>query len=604
MGNNMEHIDILEAKAQRGDASAMFELGCVYCNGLLAEKNKDLALYWFNLAKKHRSFRADKFIDYVNSEKTWAVIEHLTYDDRHWKLKVLNDENESPIEKGKIWFDANCYPLALKFFQQGYDLGHIEASYWLGVCYEKSAHSEEDYIKACRYYMEVLDSSNDIKFDARDNLIKLLKENRITDSKLVFKALDKIVVNDLINTEVRLLLAHCYFEGIGTDVDKKKALALYREDSRNLMDSKDARYNYEYGKLEIELSGSEQLEYANGVYNLVLAMENFSSEAKIEVERLLRDHDNNAFSYVIGLYSGHSIWRNPNKAIRYIKEYLAECKYDPDEMLSFMSLLAEYYNNGLGVVQSFVLSYFWLALAMSLGDIDSGAHILLMEHLIKIFLPKDIRALQRVVKEAHRYICNLPDGKPLGDLEERFMSGFAEVEDYDRLIDSNINLSIELAELKNAKDGSLDKAVSFHSYFNTSKFDVEKVSLHLCVKNPALSIRNEREDMVSIDRADLDGFYVFYEDLKDYKSFRIFNKRIGKKIRNYLLKLAYYSNSGGEQLADLLPYKIDDTISRLNTMFSELFKPYLDKEKTPFIDLDGFRITVTLDHPEYIDSYQ
>ncbi len=604
MGNNMEHIDILEAKAQRGDASAMFELGCVYCNGLLAEKNKDLALYWFNLAKKHRSFRADKFIDYVNSEKTWAVIEHLTYDDRHWTLKVLNDENESPIEKGKIWFDANCYPLALKFFQQGYDLGHIEASYWLGVCYEKSAHSEEDYIKACRYYMEILDSNNDIKFDARDNLIKLLKENRITDSKLLFVALDKIVVNDLINTEVRLLLAHCYFEGIGTDVDKKKALALYREDSRNLMDSKDARYNYEYGKLEIELSGSEQLEYANGVYRLVKAMEQHSKEATIEVENLLLDHDPYALIYVISLYRDSSKWGNPQKAVKYIKEYISYCKYDQYQLPSFMSVLAEYYFKGHGVVHSFVLAYFWLALSMSLVEREYDSGTKLMNKLMQLLDLKDLCALQKIVKEAHRYIRNLPESMPPGDLEDRFMSSFAEIEDYNKLINSNINLSIELAELKNAKDGSLDKAVSYHSYFSNSKFDVEKVTLLLCVKDPTLGNRNEREDMVPIDRADLDGLYIFYEDQKDYKNFRVFNQRIGPKIRNYLLKLAYYSKIGGEQLADLLPNKIDDTISRLNTMFRELFKPYLDKVNTPFIDLNGFQIEVTLDHPEYIDPAQ
>lgn len=604
MSDKKPSIEELKAKAEGGDVEAVIEMGVELCIGERIEQNLDEAVKFFELAKQKGSLIADVYLFDAKSLRHYKDRVPLTYLRNLQNFKELCGMRTISLYQGIELYHRYRHKEALDIFYKEYEEGNKEAAYWIACVLERIAKTEDDYDQVVKYYLEHFGNENTEHKLSMRNIRDLVLDGKIKESKQTFELLCKLYEECENDKQIRVLLAHYYYEGIGTNVDKDKAFALYKIDSMEMIHFPSRVYHYEYGRLLVESSCSESPDYDDGVYHLVKAMSRYYREAGEYVEKLLKVHDPIALKHVISLYHKSGEYYNPYEAIKHIREYFVHCSYDIGEMPEMMYILAEFYFKGRCVVQSFSLSYFWATLSFSLAHYFSKDEPNVVDDLMKMLDPKEICTLQKIVKDAHIYISNLPEGKPMGDLEERFMSSFAEVEDYDRLINSNINLSIELAELKNDKDGSLDKAVSFHSYFSNSKFDVEKVSLLLCVKDPTLGNRNEREDMAHIDRADLDGFYVFYEDLKDYKNFRVFNQRIGTKIRNYLLKLAYYSNSGGEQIADLLPYKIDDTISRLNTMFSELFKPYLDKARTPFIDLDGFRIQVTLDHPEYIDTAQ
>lgn len=172
----------------------------------------------------------------------------------------------------------------------------------------------------------------------------------------------------------------------------------------------------------------------------------------------------------------------------------------------------------------------------------------------------------------------------------------------DKLTGANVSLSMKLSEYMEIATNSISRAVNFHSCIIDKDSLLNGVSIMLCISKPKSIRKDQIDDMVDIDKADIDGFYINYNDHKDYKSKDIFKKRIGKKHRNLMVQLAYFSaRDDNSKLAKMLPPKIDDTCSRLNTMFRELFAPYLNDTATPFLDTTGFKVRVTLDHPEYIE---
>lgn len=600
MAGNTESFEELKAKAESGDVEAMIDVGLDYCD----VTNDKLDLYeakkWFELAKQNGSDDAETLIDHLEYTIGYKSSAPFTYAVKLAQFKMFHDKNVRTFYRAENLYRRSRYEEAKDLFLQLYNGGDNEAAYWIACILLITAKTEEDFDLIINYLEQTPGYNDHIDQKAMCRIKEMIYAGSNIRPKLAHELLCKLYELNKNDTKVRHLLAHNYYAGIGTEVDKQKALELYYVNFFNLMDYNDSRYHYEFGKLLMELPDADGCNYSFAIDQFIIAMSQLSKEAYDDIEALLLAHDPFAYKVVIHIYHHKYCDPNPLKAANYIKEYFLYCGFDED-MPHKMSVLAEYYFKGQGNVQSFSLTYFWLALSMSFDEWLSDKKTMLMDKLMQLIDPKDIRALQKIVKKAHTYICSLPKDSPMGDLEVKFMSNMSDAEDYDQLVISNINLSIELAELKNARDGLLDKAVSFHRYFNENKFDVEKVSLMLCVQNPSRLRNDLREDMCNIAEADLEGFYVFYEDQKDYKNFRVYNKRIGHKIRNLLLKLAYYSISGGDQLYDLLPEKIDEPISRLNTMFCELFKPYLDKVKTPFIDLNGFQIQVTLDHPEYID---
>jgi hypothetical protein len=276
------------------------------------------------------------------------------------------------------------------------------------------------------------------------------------------------------------------------------------------------------------------------------------------------------------------------------------------------------YLDGIGCKRNYKESYIWALVArtcsidsisresidklehlLSNKDIDQAQDEAYHRHsLLKSFLINELDYIEDI---GDRYISYdetlLLDAKNKKIITRNGNNSFQH--SIDDIKQANTSLSIENAKLINKMSGAVSKSVSFHNALPETGFKPSEVSIVLCLSKPKNVDEWGGDDRVDIDKADIDGFLVIWNGLEDHKDKDVFKDKILFANRNLMLQLAFYKGDD-EKIKQLLPVKIDDTCSRLNTMFKELFTPYLDKKKTPFIGTEGFRVGVTIDYPDYI----
>ena len=290
-------IDEIKDAAENGDVKAIAQLGWCYSNGVGVEYDNDKALNLFSVAADAGNPMAlyelgvKYFMGYgVKQNITEAVAKfeeaaRLGYDKAQYQMALMYAE-ATPLKKDNRkaaeWYDKAVaqnhadaiYNTALHYFagsvrevdmtksmeylKKASKLGNANASYLLGVSYDQGKKVITDKTLAIKYYNLAYQYG---KAEAVVNLGKLymcdLKDYKkaaecfaiATDCGLpegaYYQGLLKYAssIKDLEKKAkkgdmgAKMLLAECYFEGVGVDKNEKKAFKLMKEASKENHDA-------------------------------------------------------------------------------------------------------------------------------------------------------------------------------------------------------------------------------------------------------------------------------------------------------------------------------------------------------------------------------
>ena len=293
----VSRINEITDAAEKGDVNAVAELGWCYSNGVGVEYDNDKALTLFTIAATAGNPMAlyelgvKYFMGYgVKQNIAEAVVKfeeaaNLGYDKAQYQMALMYAE-ATPLKKDNKkaaeWYDKAVaqnhvdaiYNTALHYFtgsvrdvdmvksleylKKASKMGNANASYLLGVSYDYGKKVDADKTLAIKYYNLAYQYG---KAEAMVNLGKLymcgFKDYKkaaecfslATDCGLpegaYYQGLLKYVPS-IKNIEKKakkgdsgamMLLAECYFEGVGVDKNEKKAFKLMKEASKENHDA-------------------------------------------------------------------------------------------------------------------------------------------------------------------------------------------------------------------------------------------------------------------------------------------------------------------------------------------------------------------------------
>lgn len=129
--------EIYETAAFAGNTAAMNNLGVLYHNGLLGEKDYGKALEWYVRAARGR--------------RDYAVIGNKTYFLYYSPGEIGAKVNIAKLYEYGLGVDANG-EAAFELYQEAITDGDLTAYYDLARCYEKGIGTDVDTNKAIKYY--------------------------------------------------------------------------------------------------------------------------------------------------------------------------------------------------------------------------------------------------------------------------------------------------------------------------------------------------------------------------------------------------------------------------------------------------------------------
>lgn len=207
-------IHIFEMAAEKGNVSALNELGCIYEDQGAYKKSYDCFLKAANMKDAFARFRLGLHYYYSYNNQ---------YND-----SSKSENSLSNIRKG------------LRFFHAADSMGNANAPSYIGEAYENGYGVQPDIQKAIEYYKKSADMG--LNYSCY-YLGKIYYEGKLVnkDYSEAFKYL-KIaaeIKNNPIGSAMRLLAA-CYRYGLGTEIDKRKEV-YWMEEAKKHSDEKAMR---------------------------------------------------------------------------------------------------------------------------------------------------------------------------------------------------------------------------------------------------------------------------------------------------------------------------------------------------------------------------
>lgn len=129
-------LEWLQKAAEAGEPDAEYALGCAYFDGGVAERSLRAARYWFAKAAAHGHAEAKE-----RSEQLAAAMEEV-------------------YEKGLSAKEAGAQEDAFRLFSIAADMGHRDARFQLGLCYQMGAGVRRNAKKAVELYTLAVKAGN------------------------------------------------------------------------------------------------------------------------------------------------------------------------------------------------------------------------------------------------------------------------------------------------------------------------------------------------------------------------------------------------------------------------------------------------------------
>ena len=204
-------IQMFEMAAEKGNVSALNELGCIYEDQGAYKRSYDCFLKAANMKDPFARFRLGLHYFYSYNSQ---------YND-----SSKSENSLSNTKKG------------LRFFHAADSMGNANAPYYIGEAYENGYGVQPDIQKAIEYYKKSADKG--LNYSCY-YLGKIYYEGKLVkkDYSEAFKYL-KIAAenkNNPLGSAMRLLAA-CYRYGFGTEIDKKKEV-YWMEEAKKHNDEK------------------------------------------------------------------------------------------------------------------------------------------------------------------------------------------------------------------------------------------------------------------------------------------------------------------------------------------------------------------------------
>lgn len=149
--------------AEKGNATAMFNVGVIYKNGLGVRKDDDEAFQWF-LKSAEKGFANAQYL----VSQLYEFGEGVPADSEaafQWLLKAAENRNPSAMdEMGRAYanglsVDKNM-DKAVELFKEAINLGCIDACVDLGKLYLAGNGVEQDFIKAAKLFLDAAKKEN------------------------------------------------------------------------------------------------------------------------------------------------------------------------------------------------------------------------------------------------------------------------------------------------------------------------------------------------------------------------------------------------------------------------------------------------------------
>ncbi len=165
-------LDALKAKAEKGDASAQYDLGVLYYTGRRVSKDEVEALKWYRKAAEQGDFLAQYHLagmyyrgegtprDYVEALQWYRKIPK-----RGFRVQALSIK-ASQLFLGEIYYFGEGVPKdyakAAEFWLEAAKQEEGEAQILLGLLYHAGEGVPKDYAKALNWYLKAADNLDGI----------------------------------------------------------------------------------------------------------------------------------------------------------------------------------------------------------------------------------------------------------------------------------------------------------------------------------------------------------------------------------------------------------------------------------------------------------
>jgi len=329
--------------AQRGNASAMANLGECYSKGVGVQQDDDVALDWFLKAAQEGNVDAMRYLgSYYLKGDSWDEDEAIKW----YRKAALEGDVFAMWRTGDCYSYSNSVSEAVNWYRKAAEEGDATDKYILATRYYRGKGVPKDYAEAIYWYQKATEEDSVIVYLA-DEDIGLHFYEKDWNSKVVrwFRK-----VADEGDLEAQKFLCDCYYNGKGVSTDFLEAVKWCR---------KAACYNYwgqEYGDALSQYYLGNCYFLGQGVpKNYEEAIKWFSKAAEQGINETLF-LIGNCYSLGLGNYSEAVKW------------YLKAAGQGDSRA---MSVLGDCYNNGKGVTVSCSEALRWYNEAAIYGDVSS-----------------------------------------------------------------------------------------------------------------------------------------------------------------------------------------------------------------------------------------
>lgn len=259
-------------QARKGDASAQFQLGECYYNGLGVEKNYEKAVKWYleaansgnpkaqyamgrcyekgvgvsrNKEKAKEWYKASAEQGYYNNDENinaQAELASIYYHEKNhldafkWFCKAAEQSNNHALEMAGRYYLFGTggvkkdYDKAIKCFEKMMEKKSAAANYYMGICYEYGYGVEKNPEKAYTYYHDAVQGGYCWCKDAVYRLAKCY-EDGFGVQQNIERAI-RLYTNDVLlmqsYSHAQYALGNIYYLGKGVEKDITKAISAFK----------------------------------------------------------------------------------------------------------------------------------------------------------------------------------------------------------------------------------------------------------------------------------------------------------------------------------------------------------------------------------------
>ncbi len=315
-----EAQSLLNMAAEKGHALAMFTLARLYHEGTVIPKDDSKALYWYSEAISKDHPQAEYELAMLLLKGTWQMNENpinlllksaeQDYVPAQLSLAKLYQQGQKVPKNERAAFDwyvraakagepeafyyiGLCFvygqlnqpknrDLGVEYLKQAAEAGYIPAQYTLASLYLEGQSVLDDRQQAMDYLIQ---AANNGWVDAQLKLAQTLMQFSLPQyDKAAFHWALRAAKQQ--HAEALFMLANCYYDGIGTEVDYSQAFKIYQR----LAARDHFSAQYKLGQMLLEGQGTEKDSDAAKKW-LTQAALNHVSEAKEPLKHYFSETD-------------------------------------------------------------------------------------------------------------------------------------------------------------------------------------------------------------------------------------------------------------------------------------------------------------------------